>query len=321
MSRRSARATMIVSSFAAVVLAAGCGSSGSTSADSSASKTTARPTFHDMLPDKIKTAGTLTWVGDIQSPLRMQDSANAPLTGVQPDFAASMEKLLGVKIEQPIVASFSDVIPSVQSGRYDMAWGGLADTPEREQTFDVITWTFSVPTFVFSPSKSYSTATDLCGKILAHVAASAPFDAAFAALNSQVCAPAGKTPATQIEQGSRADLQLAVASGRADAYFTTPADGGYAVKQAPDKFKLLILSKPPFQVSALGAEFSKGNDELRDAIFAAMKQLWADGTYQKIMEKWGLKAFEIPAPVLNPIASGGSGSSDSGSPSAATSSR
>jgi polar amino acid transport system substrate-binding protein len=289
-----------------VALVSACSSDSDKSSGSSSSSPAKAP-FYDMLPDKIKTAGVLTWVGDLQAPLRIQVNAGDPLTGVQADFAAAMSKLLGVRIDQPIVASFDEVIPSVQSGRYDMAWGGLADTADREKTFDVITWTFSVPTFVFPPAKSYKTALDLCGLKLAHVSGSTPFTNAFTALNG-ACTAAGKSAATDVALAARADLQLAVASGRADAYFTTPIDGAYSVKQAPDKFKLIVLKDAPFHPDQLAAEFAKGNTQLRDALLAAMKKMFADKTYDTIMKKWGLEDAEIAAPLLNPLSSATSSS-------------
>jgi polar amino acid transport system substrate-binding protein len=291
-----------------VVVAALVASACSTNSDTGTpTPTSTTAPFYDKLPDSIKQKGVLTWVGDIQSPLRMQDSANAPLTGVQPDFAAAMEKLLGVKIEQPIVAAFADVIPSIQSGRYDMGWGGLSVTAEREATFDVITWTFSVPTFVYPPAKAYSKPADLCGLQLAHVAGSAPFDAAYKSLTTY-CAQQSKGAPSQVELGSRADLQVALTAGRVDAYFTTPVDAAYAAQQAPDKFKFVILKDPPFVPTPLAAEMKKGNDQLRDAIYAAMQQLWKDGTYAQIMKKWNMQDLQIPGPVLNPLSAAASAS-------------
>ncbi|MDG4834355.1 transporter substrate-binding domain-containing protein [Solwaraspora sp. WMMD1047] len=311
MSSRTLRTARVLPLVLAVVVASACGSSDDNSDDEPTVAGTAAP-FFDQLPEEIKQRGSLTWVGDIQAPLRMQESANAPLTGVQPDFAAAMEKLLGVKIEQPVVSSFADVIPSIQSGRYDMAWGGLAVTPEREQTFDVITWTFSVPTFVYDPAENYTSAQDLCGRQLAHVAGSAPFEAAFETLKT-VCSGAGREEPKAFELGSRADLQVALTAGRVDAYFTTPIDAAYAVKQAPDRFKYIILRDEPFRATPLAAEMNKGNDQLRDAIFGAMKQLWTDGTYESIMTEWGLQDAQIDAPLLNPLTGGGAAPSPSAS--------
>lgn len=319
MSHWSFRTAKVIPLVLAVAIASAACNSGDGDGDGTAGPTPAGNSapYFDLLPDDIKQKGSLTWVGDIQSPLRMQESAGQPLSGVQPDFAAAMEELLGVKIEQPIVASFADVIPSVQSGRYDMAWGGLSVTPEREATFDVITWTFSVPTFVYNPSQTYTTPEELCGLQLAHVAGSAPFDAAFATLK-KVCAGAAKPEPKAFELGSRADLQVALAAGRVDAYFTTPIDAAYAAKQAPDKFEFVILKNAPFKPTPLAAEMRKGNTELRDAVFAAMQQLWKDGTYQEIMNKWGLQGAMIDAPLLNPIAAASANASASPSPAASS---
>lgn len=59
----------------------------------------------------------------------------------------------------------------------------------------------------------------------------------------------------------------------------------YQVKQRGDKFVILpqtIISEQ------YGIGFKKGNTELRDIVQTSMNEMLADGTFEKIAEKWGL---------------------------------
>jgi polar amino acid transport system substrate-binding protein len=277
-----------------------CGSSSdSKGGGSSSSATTVTKTFFSSLPQRIQDSKVITFVGDAQSPLRMPDATNsAKITGVQQDFVEALQPLLGVTIQQPIVDSFASVKTGVESGRYDMAWGGLADSKAAETTLDIITWITANPTFVFAATNKFTKPEDLCGKHLAKLAGSVPLTDAFNALVT-LCTSGGKTAPDSIDLAARADLQLAVQSGRVDAYGTTPYDGAYTVQQAPDKWKTFSVTAAPFVISNLGAAFKKGDTQLRDALYGAMQELWNNGTYAKIMKKWGLEAVMVSAPLLN----------------------
>jgi len=39
--------------------------------------------------------------------------------------------------------------------------------------------------------------------------------------------------------------------------------------------------------------------QLRDAFMAALKMKYADGTYQKLLEKWNISAAAYPQPTIN----------------------
>jgi polar amino acid transport system substrate-binding protein len=284
---------------ASAMLLTACSSSGS-SGGASVSSTTTKAKFFNLLPKSIQQSKTLTMVNYIDPPIYME-SASGQISGVQQDFVNALEPLLGVTIKQVAVSSFATILTSLQSDRYQVTWGGLADIPTQEAILPTIPWTWSAPTFIYPAGKNYSTALDLCGLKLATLTGSAPILGAIATI-STLCAKAGKPkPSTTLLQ-NRSEEELAVQDGRADAFGDLPFGAAYIAKQQPGKWKYFDITKAPFVVLQLGAGVEKGNPQLAKAFYAAIKELWTDGTYQSIMTKWGLTAFEVTRPVLNPIA-------------------
>jgi polar amino acid transport system substrate-binding protein len=70
----------------------------------------------------------------------------------------------------------------------------------------------------------------------------------------------------------------------------------YAIKQAAGQLAAVgqVYDSAPY-----GIAIAKGSDAFRDAIRDALKALVTDGTYGKILDKWGLTAGAITEPVVN----------------------
>jgi polar amino acid transport system substrate-binding protein len=58
------------------------------------------------------------------------------------------------------------------------------------------------------------------------------------------------------------------------------------------------ISKP-FTNVLLGIGFNKADAELRDAVMAAVQEVFASGEYTALVEKWGLQASALTAPTIN----------------------
>ena len=68
------------------------------------------------------------------------------------------------------------------------------------------------------------------------------------------------------------------------------------MKDDPNTYRILA---PPFTVVRQGIAFPKTDTALRDAVLATAKQIFADGTYTKLIEKWQLQASAAPELTLN----------------------
>jgi polar amino acid transport system substrate-binding protein len=59
------------------------------------------------------------------------------------------------------------------------------------------------------------------------------------------------------------------------------------------------LGGPPFKVVLYGIVVSKKNTALRSALQSALKSIVADGTYDKLLAKWGLTQSALRAIPIN----------------------
>ena len=69
----------------------------------------------------------------------------------------------------------------------------------------------------------------------------------------------------------------------------------YQVKQSNGAFK---LSGPPYGTAPYGIAIPKDNG-MAKPVLAALKQLIADGTYAKILDKWGVQGGATSSPAIN----------------------
>jgi polar amino acid transport system substrate-binding protein len=74
----------------------------------------------------------------------------------------------------------------------------------------------------------------------------------------------------------------------------------YAVKQTNDQ---LQLQGDVYDSAPYGYVVKKDQTEFAQAIAGAVKALIADGSYKKVLDKWGVQAGAIDNPTVNPPAS------------------
>jgi polar amino acid transport system substrate-binding protein len=74
----------------------------------------------------------------------------------------------------------------------------------------------------------------------------------------------------------------------------------YAVKQTNGQLELLgsVYDSAPY-----GYVIKKDQTQFADAVAKALKALIDDGSYKKVLDKWGVQAGAIDNPTVNPPAS------------------
>ena len=113
---------------------------------------------------------------------------------------------------------------------------------------------------------------------------------ALAQEQSDKCTAASK-PAVDINRNNHADVSLQqVQNGQVDAYIDTAETLGYYATKTGAKIQ---MAGQPFGTIKIGAATMKGNKELHDAIGAALTALENNGTYDKILNEWGMTDLSI----------------------------
>jgi polar amino acid transport system substrate-binding protein len=214
------------------------------------------------------------------------------------DLAEALGTVMGVKWDL-VKSSFDSIIPGLQSGKYDVGLSSFTDNKEREKVVDFVTY-FKAGVAFYTKAGSSKTFTDLaslCGATVAVEKGTTEQDEATA--QAAKCA-AGKKLTVSVF-GDQNAANLAVSSGRADVGFADSQVAEYIVKQSNGQFQ---LSGQAFEVAPYGIAFPK-NSGMVKATQAAVKALITDGTYGKVLAKWGLTDGGITASevIINGAAS------------------
>jgi polar amino acid transport system substrate-binding protein len=283
-----------------IVVLAGCGSSSSTSSSSStAASSPATPTVDTSIakevPAAIKSKGTLTVATEAEyAPLEFVAPDGHTIIGMDPDLVTAIAAKMGLKANF-VNANFETIIPGLAAGRYDLGASSFTDTKEREKTVDFVDYFTAGISFYAKSSANpgVETVADLCGKKVA--AEKGTVEAEEATKQAGKCTKEGKPSVTVLAYPGQNAVNLAVSSGRADLGMADSPVADYQVKQSNGGFK--IIGKE-YEAAPYGLAIPKSSG-LTKPIQASLKALVADGTYAKILAKWGLQSGALTTAAIN----------------------
>lgn len=296
-------ALVAVVAFAAVTVAAGCGSSNNDSSSSNGGTLTAAsftvqqdPSIASQVPADIKSSGELSVAADATyAPDELIASDGKTVIGMDADLAKAIAQLMGLKAtvaNQP----FDSIIPGLDAGKYDLGMSSFTDTKDREKTVDFVTYATAGESFFVNADggPTINSIDDLCG--LKVGAEKGTTEADDATAQSKKCTDAGKPAVSVSTFPDENGVNLALSSGRVDAGFADTPVADYAVKQSDGKFKL--SPAPSIANAPYGIAMAKDSG-LQQPVLAAVKALMADGTYKKILDYWGVQSIAISNPTIN----------------------
>ncbi|MFJ5778290.1 ABC transporter substrate-binding protein [Streptomyces sp. NPDC093094] len=216
------------------------------------------------------------------------------LTGQDVDFTEAVGKVLGIdlKTEQ---ASFEAILPALDSGRYDVGASNFGVTDERRRTVDFVTYVNDGQGFATREDSDLPKITDLaqlCGLNVA-TGAGTTFEATLEE-NRHLCEEAGEKPYEVQTYSEAGAVWSSLQQGRSDVVMSTINGLRYAVAHQ-EGFRFLN----EFHRLDVGFAFKKGT-ELAPAFRAAVNRLIADGTYDRILEKWGTAGSAIEESRISP---------------------
>ncbi len=282
------------------------GGTGSPAAASSAAQPTTPGMNHTAdaalrakLPASIRDKGSIVVVNSGSFPPYEIIQTNGSAEGASADLLTEIGKLWGVKVEHQTVDGLSSILTGLSADRYQLAFGPIGDFKSRQAQNDFYDYVQEFVVFAVQKGnpKKIDGVDTTCGlKISVQAAGSAE---KVIKDQSDKCVAAGK-PAVEVQSyKDQPSSILAVQSGRADAFFSSQAPLTYFVQQSNGALELAGLGKPNgFDKLYQGAVVKKDSD-LGPVLLETLNVLYKDGTYAKIMDKWGLSANKIDAPGKN----------------------
>ncbi|MET8564217.1 ABC transporter substrate-binding protein [Streptomyces flaveolus] len=216
------------------------------------------------------------------------------LTGQDVDFAKAVARVLGIRLKVER-ASFEAILPALDSGKYDFGASNFGVTDERRGTIDFVTYVNDGQGFATREDSALSKITDLrqlCGLNVA-TGAGTTFEATLEA-GKHVCADAGKKAYRVQTYAESSAIWSSLQQGRSDIVMSTINGLRYAVAHQQG---LKFLNE--YHRLDVGFAFKKGTD-LAPAFQAAVNRLLSDGTYDRILEKWGTTGSAIEKSRISP---------------------
>ncbi|MFJ8575326.1 ABC transporter substrate-binding protein [[Kitasatospora] papulosa] len=248
-----------------------------------------------LLPEKVRASGALSLASSVGAPPgAFYEEDGRTLAGADIDFADAVARKLGLRLKRE-VASFEAILPALGSGKYDLGTGNFGVTEERRRTIDFVTYINDGQGFAVrddSDLKKVTDLTQLCG-LTVGTGAGTTFEATLEE-NRHRCADAGKKPYEVKTYADQAAVWISLRQGRSDVLMSTINGLRYAVAQQEG---LRFLNE--FKRLDVGFAFKKGTP-LAPAFQAAVNALKADGTYDRILKKWGTSESAIRTSQISP---------------------
>jgi polar amino acid transport system substrate-binding protein len=298
--RRAVAATALASA----LLVAGCGGSSNTSSGNSAEGSSSAPlpsvsadqSLAAQVPASIAADGTISVGSDTTyAPSEFIAEDGSTIVGFDVDLFDLVAQKLGLKAQFQS-APFDSIITGVGSQKYEIGVSSFTINPERLAQANMVSY--------FNAGTQWSTKKgnpghidpdDACGKRIAVQKATVQVDDITA--RNEKCTGAGK-PAITIDQYDGQDqATAAVVSGKDEAGLADLPVMVYAVQQTHGQLELLgdAYGDAPY-----GYVIKKDQTQFAQAVAGAVKALIADGSYQPVLEKWGVQDGAITDPTVNP---------------------
>jgi polar amino acid transport system substrate-binding protein len=231
-------------------------------------------------------------------PMEYKDPATSKLTGFDIEFGEALAAKAGTKIKWE-ETSFDQMMSAVATGRVHIILSGMTDRPERRDSVKFIDYLKTGPQFYVMKERSaeFPNMAALCGK---KVGASrrTSFPAEITAWSEANCVKQGKPAITVMGTDGSSDARTQLRQGRLDAAVQGGETLPYLMGQEPNTY--LPLGKM-FAFQYQGVAVDRKNEALVKELADAMTKLIADGTYAKIVAKWGLNDFAIGKLIIDSV--------------------
>jgi polar amino acid transport system substrate-binding protein len=249
----------LVVALATAGIAAGCGDDNSSSGGGGTNE------FNLLTP------GTLTIGSDIPYP-PFEQGKPPDYTGFDVDLMDAIAKKLNLQPKW-VDTAFGTIFSDEQAGKFDIVASSTTITPAREKKV-----TFSDPYFKADQSLMVQKGSDLAST-------------SDITSDTSIGVQEGTTGQDYAEKKTDATVQAyagigtafnALQAGQVDGVINDFAVSAFALKKYPELDVVQTIQTG----ESYGFPMQKENTALQDAVNGALKDLIADGTYEKIFEKW-----------------------------------
>jgi polar amino acid transport system substrate-binding protein len=259
---------LTITAIMSITLLAGCGAKTSGTSDNS-------------LNDIKKKGEFVVGLDDSFPPMGFKDD-KGNIVGFDIDLANEAAKRMGVKaVFKPV--AWDGILMSLNNKDIDLIWNGLTITDDRKKQIDFSkVYLENKQIIVVKSDSNISAKKDLSGKIVALQLGSS----SETALNADSVTAKSIKEIRKFDDNTQALMDLQ--SGRVDAVVVDEVVGRYYMSKKPGVYKVL---DEDFGKESYGVGIRKSDQTFKAELDKTLDAMKADGTADKISEKWFGKAI------------------------------
>ncbi|MFI1336931.1 ABC transporter substrate-binding protein [Streptomyces sp. NPDC020845] len=253
------------------------------------------------VPAGIRKRGTLEIVdsSDSAAPLTFYATDNKTVIGVEPDLAYLVADVLGLEPHLNTV-SWENIFVGLDSGKYDVGFSNITDTEERKEKYDFASYRKDDLAFEAKKGSGLKVTgpKDVAGRTVA--VDTGTNQEKLLVEWSEENVKAGREPVKIKYYQNQSDTYLALASGRIELFLGPNPTAAYHVASAGQTEIVGTYSGAGATLQGLIAATTKKDNGLVKAVNSALNEIIDNGSYAKVLGRWGLSAEAIEKSEINP---------------------
>ncbi|MFF4037095.1 ABC transporter substrate-binding protein [Streptomyces sp. NPDC001816] len=253
------------------------------------------------VPETIRKRGTLEIVGSSGSaaPLTFYATDNKTVIGVEPDIAYLVADVLGLKPHINTV-SWENIFVGLDSAKYDVGFSNITDTEERKEKYDFASYRQDNLGFEAKKGSGLKVTgpKDVAGKTVA--VSSGTNQEKLLIEWSKEDVKAGLKPVNIKYYQNDSDTYLALQSGRIDLYLGPNPTAAYHAATTGKTEVVGTYSGAGATLQGLIAATTKKDSGLVKPLADALSHVIENGTYAKVLKRWGLSNEAVTKSEINP---------------------
>ncbi|GHF01630.1 ABC transporter substrate-binding protein [Streptomyces fumanus] len=253
------------------------------------------------VPERIRKSGVLKTVASAGSavPLTFYATDNKTVIGVETDIAHLIGDVLGLEVRITPV-SWENIFVGLDSGKYDVGVSNITVTEERKEKYDFATYREDNLGFAAKKGSGLKVTgpADVAGKKVA--VSSGTNQEKLLVEWSKENERAGREPVDIKYYQNDSDTYLALRSGRIDLYLGPNPTAAYHAAATGQTEVVGTYSGAGPTLQGLIAATTKKDNGLVGALAAALDTVIDNGTYAKVLDRWGLADEAVTESEINP---------------------
>ncbi|MEV5260819.1 ABC transporter substrate-binding protein [Streptomyces anulatus] len=255
----------------------------------------------DLVPEAIRERGTLRLGASAEAvpPLGFYATDDKTRIGSEIDIATLVADTLGLKPEFEQV-SWENLFVGLDSSKFDGVLSNVTVTEERKEKYDFATYRLDNIAFEAKKGSGWKVKepADVAGRTIS--VSSGTNQEKILVEWSEKNVEAGREPVDIKYFQKDTDYYLALQSGRIDAHLGPSPVAAYHVASAGQSEIVGQLSGAGGGLQGKIAATTKKGSGLVEAYAAAIDHIVRDGSYGKVLERWGLSGEAVEKSEINP---------------------